>query len=102
MFSPPNSGLSGEERELGYRLQTGDVIRVRRIRNSIHFVEKDDDPLVQIADASAFGLKRYLIENDKFGHQFAEAIFGEDYKSAAEKFVSAGGAWAILNLPINP
>ena len=101
MFSPPDSGLSKEEQELGYRTQTGDMIRVRRIRNSIHFVEKDEDPLVQVADACAFGLRRYLIENDKFGHQFAEAIFGEDYQSTVEKFIGIGGAWAILNIPIS-
>jgi hypothetical protein len=38
--------------EAGYIVQKGEL-RVSRIRNSVHFVEKAEDPLVQVADACA-------------------------------------------------
>jgi len=99
MFSPPTSPLTQEEKDLGYRTQAGDIIRVRRIRNSVHFVAKDEDPLVQIADACAFGIRRYLNKNDEHGHQFARAIFGDQYEKAAKRFVNGAGVFGILQLP---
>jgi hypothetical protein len=63
-----------EEQSLGYVKQESEM-RVSRIRKSILFVEKNEDPLTQLADAVAFGLKRYHSELD-FGADFAAAIFG--------------------------
>ena len=63
------------DKERGYSEQSGEV-RVSRIRNSIHFVEKADDPLVQIADACAYGFRRFFA-GEKFGVEFAEAILGD-------------------------
>jgi hypothetical protein len=60
----------------GYLTQSGDM-RVERIRNSVHFVEKNEDPLVQVADACAYGLRRYF-EGQKFGLEFARAIVGDE------------------------
>lgn len=62
------------DEEVGYFTQSGDL-SVTRIRRSIHFVEKSDDPLVQVADACAYGLRRFF-SNQKFGQDFAEAIVG--------------------------
>jgi hypothetical protein len=49
--------------------------KISRIRMPIHFVEKHDEPLLQIADACAFGLRRFLSELSH-GQDFASAIFG--------------------------
>lgn len=73
--------------EKGFIAQSGDF-RVTRIRNSVHFVEKADDPLVQVADACAYGLRRFFAQQ-KFGVEFAEAILGDT--SALRNFKSPGG-----------
>ena len=78
--------VSDEER--GYIAQNGDF-RVTRIRASIHFVQKHEEVLVQIADACAFGLRRYFA-GEQFGAQFASAIFGD--VSYLRDFASPGGA----------
>lgn len=64
------------ERELGYSVTERDF-RVTRIRNSIHFVEKRDDPLLQLADACAFGLRRFL-SDQSFGTEFMQWILDKD------------------------
>ena len=77
-----------EDERAGYLTQSGDM-RIERIRGSVHFVEKDEDPLVQVADACAFGIRRFFA-GQKFGRDFVEAIFG--YPSALEHFKEPGGA----------
>jgi Protein of unknown function (DUF3800) len=59
----------------GYVGQDSDILRITRIRNVVHFVEKDEEPLLQIADACAFGLRRYFSELDH-GPELAHAILG--------------------------
>lgn len=49
--------------------------KVSRIRMPIHFVEKSDEPLLQIADACAFAFRRFLSEQDH-GIDFVTAIIG--------------------------
>ena len=73
--------------ERGYSTQNGDF-RVTRIRNSVHFVEKADDPLVQVADACAYGFRRFFARQ-KFGVDFAKAILGTE--DALRNFNSPGG-----------
>ncbi len=73
--------------EAGFTSQSGDM-RVTRIRNSIHFVEKADDPLVQVADACAYGFRRYFA-GQKFGIDFAKAILGSEI--ALRNFATPGG-----------
>jgi uncharacterized protein DUF3800 len=51
------------------------VRKVSRIRMPIHFVEKRDEPLLQIADACAFAFRRFLSEQDH-GRDFVQAIIG--------------------------
>lgn len=72
---PPGSVMPTlAEQKLGYITQETDF-RVSRIRRSILFVEKNEDPLTQLADAVAFGLRRYHSELE-FGMDFANTIFG--------------------------
>jgi Protein of unknown function (DUF3800) len=53
------------------------VYKITRIRLPIHFVAKQDEPLLQIADACAFGFKRYLCEYSH-GSDFVSAILGPE------------------------
>jgi hypothetical protein len=64
------------DEEAGYIKQSGDI-RVTRIRNSVHFVEKSEDPLVQVADACAYGFRRFFAD-EKFGVNFVRAILGDE------------------------
>lgn len=66
----------------GAPLATVDEFRNRkisRIRLPIHFVEKQEEPLLQIADACAFGMRRFL-NGQSHGQDFANAIIGGPQK----------------------
>ncbi len=51
-------------------------MRVSRIRKTIHFVSKTEDNLVWLADACAYGLKRFF-NGLQFGDEFCKAICGD-------------------------
>jgi len=74
----PPDGLKKNQRErsLGYFTQESQVYATR-IREPMHFVEKGDEILVQIADACAYGIRRYFCEKDTFGDQWIKAIIGQ-------------------------
>jgi len=77
--SPEHMGLAqlyetAEEKRLGYRTQEGDM-RVERIRGRTLFLKKDDDPLLLLADAAAYGLRRYF-NDEKFGDEMVDALLG--------------------------
>jgi hypothetical protein len=72
----PGVAPTAEEKRLGYIKQETDH-RVERIRNSIFFARKDDDPLLCMADACAFGLRRYFTELE-FGAEFGRAVLGQE------------------------
>lgn len=75
------------DREAGYSRQCGEL-RVTRIRNSVHFVAKAEDPLVQVADACAYGLRRFFAK-EKFGVEFARSIVG--HENMLRNFATPGG-----------
>jgi hypothetical protein len=64
------------ERAQGYITQEGEQ-RVNKIRNSMLFAEKDEDPMLQIADACAFSLRRYFSELE-FGRDLIRAVRGNE------------------------
>jgi hypothetical protein len=49
---------------------------IDRVIDTIHFVEKDGAPLLQIADACAFSFRRYFSEQ-KFGDSLIESMLGK-------------------------
>jgi hypothetical protein len=51
------------------------VLHITRIIDRVHFVEKAGSPILQIADAVAFGLRRYFAGQSE-GETFLEAILG--------------------------
>jgi Protein of unknown function (DUF3800) len=59
------------------------IRKVSRIRMPIHFVEKKDEPLIQIADACAFGFRRFL-SRQSHGQDFVRSILG--HNQDAEKY----------------
>lgn len=74
---------TAKDRNRGYTQQSSDF-RISRIRRGVHFVTKGNDSLLQIADACAFGFRRYFAGQD-FGDDFVRAMLGfdperEDYK----------------------
>lgn len=64
------------EQESGAILQDG-TQKVTRIIDTVHFVKKDDAPLLQIADACAYGFRRYF-EEQTFGREYVRTILGQD------------------------
>ncbi|MEO1322426.1 MAG: DUF3800 domain-containing protein [Pseudomonadota bacterium] len=76
-FIAPKGGLIPREIDLkqGFNSQDGES-RVERLRSAIQFVEKEDDPLVMIADAVAFSLRRFFSEQD-LGDLLAQSAFGQ-------------------------
>jgi hypothetical protein len=72
----PSIILTEAEKAQGYTTQQTDI-RVTRIRNSVHFVGKGDDPILQLADACAFGFRR-LFSEQEFGKDFGRSIVGYD------------------------
>jgi hypothetical protein len=86
---------TAKEREQGFVTQRAEL-RVTRIRNSVHFVKKGDDPLLQLSDACAFGLRRLFSEQD-FGKEFGMSIKGvetnlEDFSGPASLDLFLGPA----------
>ncbi|MDT8758245.1 DUF3800 domain-containing protein [Sphingomonas psychrotolerans] len=73
-FPPEHMRRTAKDEAAGYITQRGDL-SVSRIRDTVHFVEKADDPLVQVADACAYGFRRYFAR-EKFGADFVDAILG--------------------------
>jgi hypothetical protein len=63
--------LTVTEKDLGYSTQNTDM-RIIRIRSSVLFVDKDIEPMTQIADAIAFAFRRF----------FASETMGDDMMAA--------------------
>lgn len=61
--------------EQGYNSQDG-VMKVTRIRKTIHFVGKNEDRMIWLSDAIAYGLKRFFNRAD-FGEVFYKSIGGK-------------------------
>lgn len=77
-FTHPEDGmrLTQEEVTAGFRMQNLEV-KIERVIDAVHFVEKRDAPLLQMADACAFGFRRYFA-NQSFGEEFVRSINGRD------------------------
>ena len=87
-LGPEGLRLTERDKQAGYNVQSGEL-RITRIRKAIHFVGKADDPLVQVADACAYGIRRYFA-GEKFGPEFANDILGDH--TLLSQFASPSGA----------
>lgn len=89
----PQSQLlpTAKEEAQGYVEQTGEQ-RVERVRDTVHFVGKGDEPLVWLADACAFGLRRYFAQQ-KFGDRFVRAILNHEPNLYDYRGPASQGCW---------
>jgi hypothetical protein len=67
-----------ERKTFGPSADGENAIQVTRVIDTIHFVEKRESTMLQIADACAFGLRRYF-SGQSMGAEFAKAIAGPAY-----------------------
>jgi Protein of unknown function (DUF3800) len=83
MEAPPRKEHEALRKATSMRIVT--PISIRKIVDTVHFAEKGKGPLLQIADACAFGLRRFYAKQ-KNGERFARAILGPniDLKVADE------------------
>lgn len=91
-LDPAGLRRTASDVEAGYLTQRNEW-RITRIRQAIHFVDKRGDPLLQIADACAFGIRRYLAKQ-QFGTEFAEAVLGPGACNKLDDFGPPGGQQA--------
>jgi len=91
IMSPDGIWPTEAEKRQGHITQESEF-RVSRIRPNIHFVEKGDDPILQVADACAFGFRRYFSEQ-RFGKDFIVAILGREENLADYAGPSSSGAF---------
>ncbi len=87
-FSRSELRETKKDKEAGYCVQDGEMT-VKRVRNSIHFIPKATDPMIQVADACAFGFRRYF-NTQKFGSDFVKAVL--DDPAHLRAFGPPGGA----------
>jgi hypothetical protein len=71
------TGFASESSDMCVLLPKSSELRVERIVDTIHFTEKSESPILQVADACAYGLRRYL-SGQPHGENFARSIFGCD------------------------
>lgn len=94
LSSPKHHLLTKKEREINRLTQAPIDFNIKRIVHAVHFTSKEDDPLLQIADACAFGFRRYFAEQS-FGEDFLKAILGgplvkEDWAGPASRMTFFG------------
>ncbi len=53
------------------------VQRITRVRDTVHFAAKEESPLLQLADACAYSIRRFL-EKREFGNELAVSMAGND------------------------
>lgn len=87
-----NLNMTTEERSLGHFVQDG-FMSVERIRRRILFLKKGDDPLLLLADAAAFSVRRYFCELEG-GDDLIEALLG--YKPNRADFASGSARVATF------
>jgi hypothetical protein len=70
--------------------------RITKLRGPVHFVQKQEDPLLQVADACAYALRRYF-SGQTLGAEFIEAMLGMQLNLADFRGPSSYGT-----LPFRP
>jgi hypothetical protein len=88
--------LTQAEISTGMRTQDSEA-RISRVIDTVHFLEKRYGPLLQIADACAFGFRRYFA-GQKLGEDFVRSIIG----STLAPEDRSGPSSASLFSPHNP
>lgn len=74
ILAPEHIRPTQQEETQGFVEQHGEF-RITRIRRGIHFVKKGNECLLQLADACAFGFRRFFAEQE-FGEAFIKSMLG--------------------------
>lgn len=80
-----------EEQQLGYQKQDA-VIAISRIRNTVHFVEKEDEKAIWVADTCAFAMRRWL-ERQSIGDILIRSCLGNEPPIADYEGPLSGGVF---------
>jgi hypothetical protein len=70
------------------------VMKIERIIDQVHFAKKDGAPLLQVADACAFAIRRYVC-GQKHGADFAKAVLGNEYKNLNVELAKRDGLASV-------
>jgi Protein of unknown function (DUF3800) len=60
--------------------------RVERLTDEVLFMAREGSPLLQVADACAWGMRRYFSHNDEYRKTYLDRILGEDYCKRQQAF----------------
>lgn len=74
-FSDHHLNATEEEVARGYRIQDG-TLRVERIRKRVVFLTAQEEPLLLLADAVSFTVRRFL-NQENFGDDFMNQLVGK-------------------------
>lgn len=75
-FSADKINLTQQERATGV-IEQPLFYMIKRVVDGVHFVGKEDGPLLQLADACAFGFRRYF-SGQSHGDEYLRSILGTD------------------------
>lgn len=82
---------SDESRALSKRRE----LRLTRVVDKLHFAAKNEAPLLVLADACAFGVRRYVL-GLKYGADMAAAVFGDYLKETGlDKSAPTHWGWHV-------
>lgn len=70
-------------------------LEITKVIDSVHFVPKKSAPLLQLADARAFGFRRFLA-GQEYGKNCVDAILGESYDARDWSGDASSGLWPFL------
>lgn len=72
VLRPEHIASRNQDIEQGFNSQNPEL-RISRIRDTIHFVKKGEEPLVDVADACAWGFRHFL-RQERFTKRFLDAM----------------------------
>jgi hypothetical protein len=75
--------------------------RITRVRDTVHFVDKEYSPLLQIADHCAFGVRRFL-EGQEFGEELVSEMSTNHAVETLRKIKDGGNAAGVLLYSATP
>jgi len=79
------------------QIKNGELITVNKIVDGVHFAEKADAPLLQVADACAFVLRRWIARESR-GEELVQEMLGRVPPIADFSGVSSFGTWKFSPL----
>jgi hypothetical protein len=73
--------------------------KVERVVDEVHFAAKADSPILQIADACAYGIRRFFA-GESYGESYLEEILGKEYCDSSFQKVMPEGWGHYANMRV--